>query len=125
MSQLSSTVDPTPDVPPAAATPVRRRGRAVAALGFSQAVDNSEGGIINSFFPLIRNAFGLDYGALGLLSALSKFARMIFGPLWAFAADKYGRKRVLFIVTGVWGLFTVAAGFARAIPCWSPCTRSA
>jgi MFS family permease len=116
VSQLSSTVDPTPDVPPAGATPVRRRGRAVAALGFSQAVDNSEGGIVNSFFPLIRNAFGLDYGALGLLSALSKFARMIFGPLWAFAADKYGRKRVLFIVTGVWGLFTIAAGFAQSYP---------
>jgi MFS family permease len=41
---------------------------------------------------------------------------MIFGPLWAFAADKWGRKRVLFIVTGVWGLFTIAAGFAPSYP---------
>jgi MFS family permease len=115
VSQLS-IADPAPGATPGAQPPTPRRGRAVAALGFSQAVDNSEGGIVNSFFPLIRNAFGLDYGALGLLSALSKFARMIFGPLWAFAADKFGRKRVLFIVTGVWGLFTIAAGFAPSYP---------
>lgn len=111
------TTPTTTEPPPEAAASSGRtpkRGRAVAALGFSTAVDNSEGGIVNSFFPLIRNAFGLDYGALGLLSALSKFARMIFGPLWAFAADKYGRKKVLFIVTGVWGLFTIAAGFATS-----------
>lgn len=44
------------------------------------------------------NAFGLDYGALGLLSSLSKFARMIFGPLWAMAADRFGRKKVPFLV---------------------------
>jgi MFS family permease len=88
------------------------RGRAVAALGFSQAVDNSESGLIQTFFPLIRTAFGLDYGALGILTSISKFARMIFGPFWAMAADRYGRKKIMFLVTGVWGIFTVLAGFA-------------
>jgi MFS family permease len=106
---------PMPAQAPDATSPKPKgRAGAVGALGFSQAVDNSEGGLINSFFPLIRNAFGLDYGALGLLSSLSKFARMIFGPLWAMAADRFGRKKVLFLVTGVWGLFTVASGFATS-----------
>lgn len=92
------------------------RGRTVAALGFSQAVDNSESGLINTFFPLIRTAFGLDYGALGILTSLPRFSRMIFGPFWAMMADRYGRKNILFLVTGVWGLFTVAAGFAPNYP---------
>ncbi|MGP5007636.1 MFS transporter [Brachybacterium tyrofermentans] len=87
-------------------------GKAMAAMGFSQAVDNSEGGLITTFFPLIGAAFGIGEGMLGLLSAISKFARMIFGPFWAMMADKYGRKKILILVTGVWGLWTVAAGFA-------------
>ena len=87
-------------------------GKAMAAMGFSQAVDNSEGGLINTFFPLIGVAFGVGEGMLGLLSAISKFARMAFGPFWAMLADKYGRKKVLILVTGVWGLWTVASGFA-------------
>lgn len=48
---------------------------------------------------------------LGLLSSISKFARMLFGPFWALTADKFGRKKVLILVTGVWGLWTIACGF--------------
>jgi MFS family permease len=88
------------------------RGKAMAAMGFSGAVDNSEGGLINTFFPLIAAAFGIGEGMLGVMSSISKFARMIFGPFWAMMADRYGRKRILVLVTGVWGLWTVAAGFA-------------
>ena len=104
--------------PPSAGDPARPRGRGrtVAALGFSQAVDNSESGLINTFFPLIRTAFGLDYGALGMLTSIPRFSRMIFGPFWAMMADRFGRKPILFLVTGVWGLFTVAAGFAPNYP---------
>jgi len=92
--------------------PTKGNGKAMAAMGFSQAVDNSEGGLINTFFPLIAVAFGVGEGMLGVMSSISKFARMIFGPFWAMMADKHGRKKVLILVTGVWGLWTVASGFA-------------
>lgn len=102
-----------PTNPPDAERVARKgRGRSVLALGFSQAVDNSESGLINTFFPLIRDAFSLNYSQLGIFTSMSMFARMIFGPIWAMAADRFGRKPVLLIVTGVWGLWTVAAGFA-------------
>jgi MFS family permease len=91
---------------------IKGRGRAMAAMGFSGAVDNSEGGLINTFFPLIAVAFGIGEGMLGVMSSISKFARMLFGPFWAMMADRYGRKKILILVTGVWGLWTVAAGFA-------------
>jgi MFS family permease len=68
---------------------------------------------VNTLFPVIRQAFGLGVDALGILSSISKFARMLFGPAWSLAADRFGRKRILFIITGVWGVWTIAAGFAQ------------
>ncbi|TDE89603.1 MFS transporter [Occultella glacieicola] len=110
----TATADPVaPTGPVATETPeTKGRGKAVGALAVAGAIDNSENSLINTFFPLIRDAFGLSLGALGILASLARFARMIFGPAWALAADRYGRKKVLFIVTGVWGLWTAAAGLA-------------
>ncbi|MFE5775107.1 MFS transporter [Brachybacterium sp. NPDC056505] len=105
---------PTLAPPSSEAPKPPKRARAVAALGFSQAVDNSESGLTKTFFPLIAAAFGLGYTQLGIFSAIPMFARMIFGPTWAMAADRFGRKRVLVLVTGVWGLWTVASGFATS-----------
>jgi MFS family permease len=82
-------------------------------MSFAFVVDNTEGGLINTLFPVIRNALGLNLGALGILVSISRFARMLFGPLWALAADRYGRKRILVVVTGVWGVWTAAAGLAQ------------
>jgi len=75
--------------------------------------DSMEGGLINTLFPVISKALSLDVGALGTLSSMSKWARMIFGTLWAIAGDKYGRKTVMVWMTGVWGLWTAAAGLAN------------
>ncbi len=97
----------TPPIGPTAAQNVvptaTRKGRwgSLTAMSFASVVDNSEGGLINTLFPVIRTALGLDLTALGLLTSISRFARMLFGPLWAMAADCYGRKRILIIVTGV------------------------
>ena len=55
----------------------------------------------------------LDVGALGTLSSMSKWARMLFGTLWAIAGDKFGRKKIMVWMTGVWGLWTCAAGLAQ------------
>ncbi|MCW5849367.1 MAG: MFS transporter [Anaerolineae bacterium] len=90
------------------------RWRSLTAMAIAFVVDNQEGGLINVLFPVIMAALALPLSALGVLSSLSRFARMIFGPLWAIAADKYGRKRVLFIVTGAWGIWTILAGFAQS-----------
>lgn len=83
------------------------------SMAFSFVIDNTEGGLINSLFPVIRDALGMNLGALGIFSSISKFARMIFGPIWAMLADRFGRKRVLVFITGVWGLWTALAGLAQ------------
>ena len=94
--------------------PPKGRVGATIALGVSQSIDNSEGGVSKTFFPQIMNAFGLSDAELGLLNALGNAARMIFGPVWAMLADRFGRKLILFIVTGLWGLWTLGAAFAQS-----------
>lgn len=89
------------------------RFMASIALGAAQSIDNSEGGVSRIFSAPIITAFGQSLSSLGLINSLSSAARMIFGPVWAILADKVGRKRVLFIVTGLWGLWTLAVGFAQ------------
>jgi MFS family permease len=98
-----------------APTPIRKgRWGSLTAMAFAFVVDNTEGGLINTLFPVIRAALALDLGALGLLTSISRFARMLFGPLWAMLADRYGRKRMLVIVTGVWGIWTALAGLSQS-----------
>ncbi len=101
--------------PPSVLTPEYKRTRpgAMFAFAFGTMSDSMEGGLINTLFPVIAKALGLDVGALGTLSSISKWARMLFGTLWAIAGDKYGRKRILVWMTGVWGLWTAAAGLAQ------------
>ncbi|MBB1495402.1 MFS transporter [Propioniciclava sp. MC1595] len=94
--------------------PPKGRLGATIALGVSQSIDNSEGGVSKTFFPQIMNAFGLSDAELGLLNALGNAARMIFGPVWAMLADRFGRKLILFIVTGLWGVWTLGAAFAQS-----------
>ena len=94
--------------------PPKGRFAATVVLGASQAIDNSEGGVSKTFFPQIMAAFGLGNTELGLLNALGNAARMLFGPLWAIMADKFGRKLILFVVTGLWGLWTIGAAFTQS-----------
>src|ERR671933_295827 len=78
-------------------------------------VENSEGGLSNSLFPVIRANLGLALGAMGMLTSVGKFARMLFGPLWAALGDRFGRKLSM-VVTALWGGWMLAAGLARSYP---------
>lgn len=88
------------------------RWRTVGILSMLQLVENSEGGLINSLFPVVRADLGLGLGALGVLTSIGKFARMLFGPIWAMLGDRFGRK-LLLVVTALWGVWMVGAGFAQ------------
>jgi MFS family permease len=98
--------EPQKEVPP------KRRWLTVGVISLLQLVENSEGGLVNSLFPVIRANLGLNLADLGLLTSVGKFARMLFGPLWAMLGDRYGRK-LLLVITALWGVWTAAAGFAQ------------
>jgi len=93
--------------------PSDNRWRSVNSLAFGNAIDNADGKLLNFIFPSIRSALNLNLEALGLLTAIGLISRMIFGPLWALAGDRWNRKTLMFLVTGVWGIWTVLAGFAQ------------
>jgi MFS family permease len=93
--------------------PSAHRWRSLFILAFGNTIDTTDGGLINALFPAIRNALHLNLETLGLFTAISRIARMVFGPLWALAGDRWNRKTLMFLVTGVWGIWTVLAGFAQ------------
>lgn len=101
--------------PASVLTPEYKKTRPGAMFAFAVGTmsDSMEGGLINTLFPVIAKVLMLDIGALGTLSSISRFARMIFGTLWAVLGDKFGRKVVMVIMTGFWGLWVAAAGLAR------------
>lgn len=89
------------------------RWAALVSMAVASVSDSLEGGLINTLFPVIQAALGLGLQHLGILTSLSRFGRMLFGPAWSMAADKWGRKKILVFVTGIWGLWTAAAGLAQ------------
>lgn len=100
---------PPPATPPAP----RSRWKSLLVFALSTIIDDSEKNLINGLFPTIRQALELSLVDLSLLTNLNKIVSAILGPLWAMAADRYNRKRILVAVTGAWGLWTFAAGFSQ------------
>ncbi|NHI15574.1 MFS transporter [Microbacterium excoecariae] len=112
-----------PAVPPVTTTTVQqsrpadkvpRRGSNMVLLGGSMVVDGGESGLVNSLFPVIQAALGLATSALGVLSAVGRLIGAVAGPFWVFLARKLGRRWVLAIATGFWGLWGVAAGLSQS-----------
>jgi MFS family permease len=95
-----------------ATTPEQGRWLTIAILSMLQLTENSEGGLVNTVFPIIQASLGIGLAALGVLTSVGKFARMIMGPVWAMLSDRFGRKLIL-VVSALWAVWTVAAGFAQ------------
>ncbi|MFB7253407.1 MFS transporter [Streptomyces nojiriensis] len=83
---------------------------AVALVQFMVSLDLS---VVNVGLP--RIAAGLGFGAVGLTWVIHAYA-LTFGGLLLLggkAADRYGRKRVLLLGLALFGLASLAGGFAR------------
>jgi predicted MFS family arabinose efflux permease len=86
--------------------------RTVWAIGGASFVDAVESHALSSAFPVIEQSLGLNVGHLGIIRSTRKIAGLIAGSLWSMAADRISRKAVLVWGTGVWGIWTLAVGFA-------------
>jgi MFS family permease len=85
--------------------------RTMIALGFGFFIDSAEDLALPMLFPAIRNSLGLLYSHLGLIDNIRIIFQTMSGPFWGMAADKYNRKWILVLGTGVWGIWTAACGF--------------
>jgi len=88
------------------------RARILTALGFGFFIDSAEDVALPMLWPAVRTALGLSYAQLGYISSIRVIFQTFSGPFWGMLADRYNRKRILVIGTGVWGLWTSVCGFA-------------
>jgi|YelNatPaOPRAMG01_1025707.scaffolds.fasta_scaffold29594_2 MFS family permease len=86
------------------------RARSLIALGFGFFIDSAEDLALPMLFPAIRNSLGLLYSHLGLIDNVRIIFQTFSGPIWGMLADKYNRKWILVIGTGLWGIWTALCG---------------
>ncbi|HMN00695.1 MAG TPA: MFS transporter [Anaerolineales bacterium] len=101
-------------LPAAEAAPIKGRWRNVVTLAFAGIVDAGEDQAMSSMFPAIRASLNMTTAHLGTITSLGKVMEMIFGPIWGMLADRFSRKRILIIGTGLWGLWTLLIGFSAS-----------
>ena len=89
------------------------RIKTLLALSFGYFIDQGEGQALSVLFPTIKALWGLDYTALGLIGTIRNLLQSVSAPFWGYAADKWSRKRVIVIGTGIWGLWTLVCGLTQ------------
>jgi len=89
------------------------RLKTLLALSFGYFIDQGEGQALSVLFPTIKALWGLDYTALGLIGTIRNLLQSVSAPFWGYAADRFSRKRVIVIGTGIWGLWTLVCGLTQ------------
>ena len=109
-SEYASRLTDQPAVEPVGK---RARWRTLLALSFGYFIDQGEGQTISVLFPTLQSLWGLSYTSLGLIGTIRSLLQALSAPFWGFAADRYSRKTVILIGTGVWGLWTAVCGLTQ------------
>ena len=86
------------------------RARILTALGFGFFIDSAEDVALPMLFPAVRNSLGLNYSALSVIDNVRIIFQTFSGPFWGMAADRFNRKWILVLGTGLWGLWTLVCG---------------
>ncbi len=89
-----------------------KRARLLTALGFGYFIDSAEDVALPMLWPAVRTALGLSYAQLGYIDSIRVIFQTFSGPFWGMLADRYNRKWILVIGTGLWGLWTSVCGLA-------------
>lgn len=91
-------------------TKKRARARILTALGFGFFIDSAEDVALPMLWPAVRTSLGLSYAQLGYIDSIRVIFQTFSGPFWGVLADRYNRKWILVIGTGIWGLWTSVCG---------------
>lgn len=99
--------------PVAKSTAKPNRWRTLFALAFGYFIDQGEGQTISVLFPTLQTLWGLSYTNLGTIGTIRNILQAISAPFWGFAADRFSRKKVILIGTGLWGIWTAVCGLTQ------------
>jgi MFS family permease len=86
------------------------RWRTMFALSFGYFIDQGEGQAMSVLFPTLQSIWGLSYTQLGLIGTIRNILQSITAPFWGYAADRFSRKKVIVLGTGIWGIWTLLCG---------------
>lgn len=99
-----------PDAPEGLASVLTLTG--VFALGVLDFADRSA---LVTLMPRIRARFPADSAQAGTLAGWFLLGLALIGPIAGFAGDRFRRGRLLALGMGIWGLGTLACGFAHDV----------
>ena len=91
----------------------RQQRRTLFALSFGYFIDQGEGQAMSVLFPTLQAIWGLSYSNLGVISTIRNLLQSISSPFWGFISDKFSRKLIILLGTGLWGIWTAAIGFTQ------------
>ena len=89
------------------------RWKTLFALAFGYFIDQGEGQAISVLFPTLQRLWGLSLTNLGTIGTIRNILQSVSAPFWGYAADKFPRKKVIIIGTGVWGIWTLFCGLTQ------------
>lgn len=92
----------------------RLRGRTLLALSFGYFVDQGEGQAVSIFTPVLKTLWSLTNMNLAWITFIRSLLQSLSSPFWGYLADRYSRKKVLLIGTGLWGIWTIVVGFTQS-----------
>ncbi|MFF7454592.1 MFS transporter [Kitasatospora sp. NPDC008115] len=111
-SPPTTVTAPSPSATAGKGTP--GRWRQLGLLSGAMATDSGEHSAVSVLFPAMRSALNLPLSALSLLIALGKITGVVFAPMWVSLAQRFPRKYILAGCSGLWGVWTIATGFAQS-----------
>jgi len=91
----------------------KKNWRTMLALSIGRFIDQGEVQVISVLFPTLQKVWGLSYANLGTLGTIRYALQSVTAPFWGYAADRFSRKRVIILGTGVWGLWTLLCGLTQ------------
>jgi MFS family permease len=97
----------------AISTHKRKRTRTLLALATGYFVDQGEGQAMSIFTPVIKSIWTLSNMNLAWITFIRSLLQSLSSPFWGFLADRYSRRKVLVIGTGLWGIWTIVVGFTQ------------
>ncbi|HHB91460.1 MAG TPA: MFS transporter [Anaerolineae bacterium] len=86
-------------------------GRSLFALAFGYLIDQGEGQAMSVLFPTLQTLWGLSYSQLGVIGTIRNILQSVTAPFWGYLSDRYSRKYVIMVGTGIWGIWTLLIGF--------------
>lgn len=91
----------------------KSRWRTMLALSFGYFIDQGEAQAMSVLFPTLQSLWSLSYTNLGTIGTIRNILQSITAPLWGYAADRYRRKNVIVLGTGIWGIWTLFCGLTQ------------